>query len=208
MMNLSNYELGEELFKTTEDTMLLKTERCIVTAFKDTLALPLTINGKIPGFFMHGAGRLIIDAIIETSKGAIGKSIEKTLTKPFIILGDIEKVKDKMTKADMARLGVMGYENLEAFREKAEEVCERILNRRINGIRIDRRLASVFFFVNDENSCDTLISKNTRKLVYVTRGKVYVFSDDKSLITGPEEVFLSKHGKTVIIANGSVLIEK
>lgn len=207
-MNPSNYKLGEEPLKTTEDTTLLKTERCIVTASKSTLALPLTINDKIPGLFMHGTGRLIIDAIIETSKGAIGKSIEKTLTEPFIMLGNIEKVKDKMAKADTASLGVMGYKNLEAFRGKAEEVCKRILNRRINGIHIDRRPASIFFFVNDENSYDTLISKNTRKLVYVTRGKVYVFSDDKSLMTGPEEVFLAKHGKTVIIANGNILIEK
>lgn len=207
-MRLRNYKLGSTPLKIIEDTTMLKTDKCVITAHKDMLALPLTFNEKIRGLFMCGKGRLVIDTIIETSKGAIGKPTEKELVKPFIMIGGTAEVEEKMSEADSSSLSVMGYESLEAFRRQAEEICERILDGKVNRTNINGTQTCMFFFLIDENSYDTLISKNARKLVYLSNGKVYVFGDDKSLMTGPNEILLSKRGKTVIIANNNVFVEK
>lgn len=67
-MRLYSYKLGSIPLKISEDVMLLKTDRCLITASKGTLALPITFNERVHGYFMHGSGKLVIDTIIETSR--------------------------------------------------------------------------------------------------------------------------------------------
>lgn len=66
----------------------------------------------------------------------------------------------------------------------------------------------VFYFLTEGDSYDVLVSKENGKLVYVSKGKVFVFSDKKSLFTGFGEIVVSKGDKTVIVANGNVFVEK
>ena len=207
-MRPHNYELGNTPFKLVENLTLLKTDKCILTAFKDTLVLPLTLNEEALGFFMHGTGKLVIDTIIETSKGAVGKPIEKKLTEPFIMVGNVEEFKNKMIEADLPGLGVFGYQNPGAFHRKAVETCDRILKE-----KVDRRITNgerkrIFFLSSDEGHYDTLVSREGRELIYISGEKIYLFGDDKSVISRPNEVLLSKGGRRIIIAHNNVLIEK
>ncbi|MCW3986518.1 MAG: hypothetical protein NWE91_08965 [Candidatus Bathyarchaeota archaeon] len=41
------------------------------------MALPIVLNDQRKGYIFHGHGKLILDTIVETEKGAIGKSVEK-----------------------------------------------------------------------------------------------------------------------------------
>jgi hypothetical protein len=207
-VRLYSYKLGNTPLKISEDTTLLKTERCLITALKDTLALPITFNERVHGYFMHGSGKLVIDTIIETSRGAIGKPTEKDLTKPFVMFGGTEEVRDKMVEADLSSLNRMGYENLENFQRKAEELCEELLGRKMCWTYDEKRHTRIFLFEIDRGSHDMLISRNAKNLVYISTGKVYVFGDNKSLMTSPNEVLISKPGKSIIIRNENVYVSR
>jgi len=203
----SGFELGNTVYKFVEDVTLLETDKCIVKVFKDSLVLPLTF-GNVQGYFIHGKGRLVVDTIIETRKGAFGKPTDKELKEPFIAFGDVGEIKEKTAEAEPSSLTVLGYRDVEALREKAEEICREVLRKTTFHRDFEKEGKRVFYFLTEGDSYDVLVSKDNGKLVYVSKGKVFVFSDRKSLFTGFGEVVVSKGDKTVIVANGNVFVEK
>jgi hypothetical protein len=205
-MRLCNYKLGSTPLKMGEDVRLLKTDKCLITALKDTLALPITFNGKVHGYFLHGSGKLVIDTIIETSRGAIGEPTERKLAEPFLMLGEAEEVRDKTTEAELSDLNRAGYENLEAFQKRAGELCEEMLKREMCWTYDGKRRTRFFLFEIDGGDYDLLVSRNAKNLVYVSGKKIHVFSGNKSLMTRPNEVWVYKPGKSIVIRNGNVFV--
>jgi hypothetical protein len=207
-MRLCNYKVGSTPLKMGEDVRLLKTDRCLITASKDTLTLPITFNGEVHGYFLHGSGKLVIDTIIETSRGALGKPTERKLTKPFLMLGEIEEAKDKMVKAKLSDLNRAGYINLEAFQKRAKVLCEEMLKREMCWTYDEKGRTRFFLFEIDSGDYALLVSRNAKNLVYISGKKVYVFSDNKSFMTSSNEVWISKPGKSIVIRNGNVLVSR
>lgn len=91
-MTPKNYELDDVVFKVTKEVRLLQTERGIVELGENALAIPIILNEKPRGYIFHGQGKLLIDAIVETKEGAIGKPIDRELNEPFLMLGDTETI--------------------------------------------------------------------------------------------------------------------
>jgi len=205
-MKYLNYKLSNEPLKIVEDTTLLKNERCIVDALAGSLALPILIDEKVQGYVFHGTGKLVVDSIIETTKGAVGKPTIKDLKHPFMMLGGAEEIKDNLGNADASDLQNVGYERVDAFIEHAEELCGRLLKEKHCHVDFgeDSRL---FAFMNEEDKLDILVSKND-KLVYKSEKKVYLSKGSKSVLQRPGEIIVSRKGKTVVIANNGILIEK
>jgi len=205
-MKYLNYKLSNEPLKIVEDTTLLKNARCVVDALEGTLALPILIDEKVQGYVFHGTGKLVVDSIIETTKGAVGKPTVKDLKQPFMMLGGAEEIKDNLGNADTSDLQNAGYERVDAFIEHAEELCGRLLKEKHYHVDFGKD-ARLFVFLNEEDKLDILISKND-KLVYKSEKKVYLSKGSKSVLQRPGEIIVSRKGKTVVIANNDILIEK
>ena len=205
-MKILNYRLGDKPLKTVEDATLLKNDRCIVSAQKGTLALPVIIDEETEGYVFHGAGKLLLDSVIETSRGAIGKPIDRDLKKPFLMIGGPEEIKESLDYADNSDLSKLGYESLEAFSKRAEEFCRSLFKRTFRRMDIDEKEARVFAFQNIHAKPDILISKRD-KLVYNSRRNVYVFEGDKGILKRPGEVVVSKEGRTIVIKDHNVVVE-
>ncbi len=206
-MKYLNYKLSNEPLKIIEDATLLKNERCIVDALEGSLALPILIDEKVQGYVFHGTGKLVVDSIIETTKGAVGKPTIKDLKHPFMMLGGAEEIKDNLGNADTSDLQNVGYERADAFIEHAEELCGRLLKEKHCHVDFNGKDSRLFAFLNEEDKLDILISKND-KLVYKSEKKVYISKGNKSVLQRPGEIIVSRKGKTVIIANNGILIEK
>ena len=206
-MKLRSYELDDELLRTLEDVTLLKNERCIVEIPKRTLALPIIIDEKVQGYVFHGAGKLMVDSIIETTRGAVGKPTVKDLSHPFMMLGKAEEIKDSLGPADTSDLQNAGYERVDGFVEKAKELCEGLLKGRHTHEGFNGKGSRLFVFKNDEGDSDILLAKND-ELVYKSGKKVYVSKGSKSVLQRHGEFIVSKKGKTVVIANNDILIER
>ena len=206
-MKYANYELGNESLKIVKDATLLKNERCVVNALEGSLALPILIDEEVQGYVFHGTGKLIVDSIIETTKGAVGKPTVKNLRRPFIMLGGTEEIKDNLANTDTSDLQNIGYERADVFIEHAEELCGRLLNGKHCHVDFNGKNSRLFAFLNEEDKLDILVSKDD-KLVYKSEKKVYLSKGSKSVLKRPKEMIVSKKGKTVVISSNDILIQK
>ena len=157
-MKYLNYKISNEPSKIVEDATLLKNERCIVDALEGTLALPVLIDEKVQGYVFHGTGKLVVDSIIETTKGAVGKPTVKDLKHPFMMLGGAEEIKDNLGNADTSDLQNAGYERIDAFIKHAEELCGRLLKGKHCHVDFGKD-SRLFAFLNEEGRLDILVSK-------------------------------------------------
>jgi len=140
-MMWKEYELSDTILKANEDITLWERENGIVKIDKNTLAIPIERGGKLEGYVFQGNGRLLLDTIVETERGAIGKPVEKETNKPFLMLGDTEKIHQQLKTATKEDLSKIGYAHEQEFKAKAWELCERFFrkahwcscNNKVNG---------------------------------------------------------------------------
>ncbi len=194
-----NYQLGNTVSKSTEALTLLQTEKGIIKTGKNTLAIPLKLDDQRKGYIFHGQGRLLLDAIVETNEGAVGRFIEKELNDPFLMLGDIEKIQQHFTKASEEDVAEMGHKDQQGFVDKAEDLCDRFFTGKVyshKGLDKDRGL--IFAFQNEARKLGILVAKGS-KLVYTTTNMIFVSIENKVVLKSLGEVVVSNNGKSVII---------
>lgn len=127
-----NYQLDDAISKATEDVRLWQSEKGVVEINKSTLAISVKLDNQQKGYVFHGQGKLLIDAIVETEKGAIGKSVEKELNEPFLMLGNIEEIQKRLTRVNEENFAKMSYENQQAFAAKAENLCKKFFEGKVH----------------------------------------------------------------------------
>ena len=70
-MRWRDYELGDTISKTIEDTRPWESDKGIVEIGKNTLAIPIRLDGDERGYIFHGDGKLLLDTIVETEKACM-----------------------------------------------------------------------------------------------------------------------------------------
>ena len=209
-MTWQNYQLGNTISKTTEDTRLWQSEKGIIEISKNTLAIPIKLGDQEKGYIFHGHGKLLLDTIVETEEGAIGKPVEKELNQPFLMLGDTEETQQHLSEASEEDLAKMGYEEQQEFVDKAEDLFNRFFkNGRIHSRhRFKEHRGFIFAFQNQTNKLDILVA-NGPELVYTSKDVVFVSNKNNVVLKSPDEVVCSSKGKSIIINKGkSVIIKK
>jgi hypothetical protein len=86
-----NFQLESTILKAKETLTLWQTENGIIEINTNTLAVPIKLDNQQKGYIFHGHGKLLLDTIVETNEGAIGKPVEKEINEPFLMLGETEK---------------------------------------------------------------------------------------------------------------------
>ena len=199
-MTWKNYELDSIVLKATEAITLWKTEKGIIELNKGALAVPIKLDDQRKGYIFHGHGKLLLDTIVETKEGAIGKPVEKEVNEPFLMLGDTEKVQQHLSTASKEDFTKMGYENQQGFVAKAEDLYDQFFERgRTCGRQsFGEEHGSVFAFQNKAGKLDVLVVKGS-KMVYKAAGMVFVSSENKVVLKSRGEVVLSCDGKSFVI---------
>lgn len=194
------YQLENTVLETTEALTLWQTERGLVEISTGTLAVPINLGDERKGYVFHGQGRLLLDTIVETDRGAVGKPVEKKVNKPFLMLGEAEKMLEHLAGASNEDLGRMGYENEKEVVAKAQEIFDRFFKER----RTQRRQCFnvlkglVFAFPSDTNSLDLLIL-NDSKLIYKAMNIVFASDGDRVVLKSPEHIAVSTNGKSIVV---------
>lgn len=192
------YYLDKTISKTTEPLRLWETEKGIVETGRNTLAIPIMLNDSLEGYVYHGHGKLVLDTVIETERGAVGRPVEKEINQPFLMLGNTEKTQQRLIPASQEDLSEMGYTKQEEFISGAED----LLNRFSRGGRVRKCRhsddGSVFAFQNEANKLDLLIAKGA-KFVYKAMNTVFISNRGRVVLKSPSEVVCISNGKSVII---------
>ncbi|MBS7633055.1 hypothetical protein KEJ15_05480 [Candidatus Bathyarchaeota archaeon] len=196
----NHIHLDKTVLKTKDEVSLWRTERGIVEVTKDTLAIPVNSGDKRRGYVFHGKGKLLLDAIVETEEGAIGKSVEKALDEPFLVLGNAEDTAQHLVSADEKDLKNVGYGNLDEFASKAEGLLEKFANgRRMHFGHCSTPSYGLFFaFPNKAGRLDFLAVKDL-KVFYKAADMMFMSNGRKALLKSPEHVILAHHSGLCII---------
>jgi hypothetical protein len=198
-MTWRDYQLGSIVSRTAEAMTLWKTERGILQIGEGTLAVPIMSRDQREGFIFHGHGKLILDTIVETESGAVGKPTERELNEPFLMIGDAEKTREKLSGVGPKDLEKMGYKDQKEFIERARAFFDRFLRAEdCKCLGLGKYHGIVFAFVHDGNGLDVLAVKGTR-FVYIASEIVFVSNGDKVVLTSPGEVVCSDHGKLLVV---------
>jgi hypothetical protein len=203
------YKLERPVTETTEDIVLWQSEKGVLEISKHTLAVPVKFGDKRKGYVFHGRGKLLVDAIVETAEGAVGKSIEKEVDAPFLMFGNAENVQNHLADANCTDFAEFGYEDQQKFLDNAEGLCDRFFKYRIsNHESFDEDHDQIFVFPNEANRFDILASKGSR-LVYKTTEMVFVSNEsNNAVLKSPSEVVVASNGKSFVIKEGkSVFIQ-
>jgi hypothetical protein len=201
--------LGNQPQKLTKDALLFQNEKYVITAASGTLALPILFDNSTSGQFFIGKGKLTLDTIVETSRGAVGKPLVRDLNPdhPFLMLSETRNLKENLTPATNQDLNKMGYKDPGEFLKAANEAFDQFSHRRHNHIDIEPD-AHIFAFANEHEKWDFLIAKDD-KLVYASKHKVYVSKNNgESISLRQGSIFVSKKGKTVVIDKGNILVDR
>jgi len=208
-MTWQNYQLDNTVSKATEAITLWQTEKGIIEINKNTLAILIKLDDQRKGYIFHGHGELLLDTIVETEEGAIGKPVEKELNEPFLMLGGTEQIQQQFSTASGEDFTKMGYENRQEFVAKAEDLYDQFFRGKVHSRQdFDEGHGLIFAFQNEASKLDILITKGS-KLVYKAMGMVFVSNENKVVLKSPTEVVCSNNGKSVIIKKDkSVIVKK
>jgi len=189
-----HYELDSAMLKTDQPLTLWKTDRGIIEIDKDTFAIAITQDGKPQGYIFNGNGKLTLDTIIETEQGAVGKPTEKTLTEPFLMLGNPQNITPHLTTTT--------NENNKEFTTKAENFFHHFFK---NGKTFNMNCGChhhdeglIFAFSNPNNRPDLLVL-NDSKIVYKAKHMTFVSDENRDVLKSPEHMVVSNHGRCIII---------
>jgi hypothetical protein len=200
-MSKRRYRLGK-LSKATEDLTLWTHDRGRVQIAKDTLAAEVWLDDQLSGYVFQGNGNLLLDAIVETEKGAVGNSVERTFDEPFLMLGRRAEEQEHLRESEPEDFPKWGYENQDAFVTKAEALLDTFFEgstcRGRHAERLWEKSTWVFAFPNHKGRLDILLAKDS-SLVYTAQDRVFVMKGDKTVLTSRGSVAISKPGKSVLV---------
>ena len=200
-MRQQDCKLDTNVSKTIEHMTLWKNENSIVDITKDTLAIKILLDNKPAGYIFHGNGRLLLDAIVETMRGAVGEPVERTL-ETFLMLGELETAQLHLQDAGQEDLTRLGYENQQEFTEKAQHLLDMLLERSTCGhghsMRFHGDGGYVFALPNRKGTLDLLVAKDS-SLVYKSAQTVFVKKGEKVVLKSHGRVAVSKPGKSIFL---------
>lgn len=199
-MKWEDYQLDSKVSKISEDVVLWKNDKGILEISEGTLAIRVIVDSRPCGYVFLGKGKLLIDTIVETNKGAVGKSVENALDEPFLMLGSFDGQKLEDTKQeDFLKLN---YENQQQLLSKAEQLLTQFFEKSTHKGKHSRFFEEdrgfIFAFPNEKGKLDILVCKDD-KIVYTSTDKVFVSKGEKTVLTSRGKVIALKSGKSIII---------
>jgi hypothetical protein len=195
-MTWHNYQLERNILKTNEVLTLWKMEKGLIEISKNTLAIPIKLGDDQKGYVFQGQGKLVLDTIVETDDGAVGKPIEKEIAGPFLMLGETEDMKKGFVTAEEDDLKTMGYESKQQFVAKANDLLDQFLGRdMVHHHCCGHNNGVIFAFQNKSDKLDILVNKGS-KLIYKATDTVYVSNKCRVVLKTPNEVVVSGNRKS------------
>lgn len=201
-MSPRDYQLSSKLSKTSDDVTLWSNDRGKVEIAADTLAVEVVRDGRPCGYIFHGRGRLLLDAIVETERGAVGEPVERVLDEPFLMLGRLEGEQQHLKDPGPEDFRKWGYENQNEFVARAEKLRDTFFDgstcRHSRPERLRENGTCVFAFPNNQDQLDILLAEDSN-LVYTATDRVFVKKGDKMVLTSRGCVAVAKPGKSVLV---------
>ena len=154
---------------------------------------------------IHGPAEYVIDAIVDTSEGAIGQSF-KGETKGFkLYLGgtNLEEASAIATQQDLQRLG---FDSKEAFTTAAKAALDGLLDNCSCNIEYTQEPQHGILIWREEDRKRNIIFADRDKTGFIQEGKVFLASGKRNIYVSDGTVILSsRHGRELFIDKGRIV---
>lgn len=201
-MKWQDYELDSDVLKTTEDVTLWRNEKGIVEIARDTLAAKIFLDRQPSGYVFHGKGKLLLDTIVETEKGAVGKPVERLVDEPFLMLGRSDMLQEHLISTEREDFTRLAYEEQQQYLSKAQDLLDMFFEGSTSTHMRSKPFGEdggfVFALPNKKGKLDILVARDA-ELVYKSTDKVFVSKGEKVVLKSSGEVVVSRPGKSVLI---------
>lgn len=191
------YELDNVVLKVADPFTLFRSEKASIELDKKLLAVSIKLADQRAGYIFFGHGKLLVDAIVETEEGAFGKSIQRLLIEPFLMIGGTEDVSSHFDSASPEDLKSVGVDE-KTFLDTAQGLLNRFSHgKHVHGHRLSNT-GRIFAFPDGEDRLDILMSKNS-KLVYAAKDMSFVSSGNKSILRSSGQVVVCDQGRSIVV---------
>jgi hypothetical protein len=203
----SRHKLGKEIMKTADEMTLWESEKGLLKVDKNALAVQILKDEEHLGYVFGGKSKFILDTIVETEKGAIGKPVEKEVSQSFVMIARKDEVRDSLVHADDKDLAAFEDEHEKTFLTDAEDLLNRFLDgpsRRNRHSNIGSYRGVIFAFQNEKHEFDILIAKGS-KLVYKAAERVFISNGGRGreILKSEDGVVISQFGNSIVVMNNS-----
>jgi hypothetical protein len=194
---MQHYEVEDTILRSTAELTLTRSDKVSLEIKKGTLTLPVKVEDKREGYIFLGEGKLLIDAIVETEKGAVGKPVQRELGELFLMLGNTEETSKHLEKANEDDLRRRNLTEKILF-SQAQDLLTKFTEKRAphGSEHLRQPEGSIFAFPNGESNLDLLLLNGPR-LIYTTKDMSFICDGDKSVLNTPRQVFLSAQGASL-----------
>lgn len=203
-MNYRNQELvlGAMAGKVKQPSDLAQSEKALLSVNEGTLYFPIFHrNIEVGGIFI-GQGQVIVDAIIETKRGAIGQSRDFLWNGSLLMLSEDGKwsppettpVKDKHLKAFL-------LESVDEAQERAQGIFDRFFEQNRNWFDetfIQRQRGWVAQIFDRQRGKCNIIASDNRLVVKI--------ADWKVVLSGNKLIEKDGHKKVIVAGRGGPVI--
>ena len=196
---MQHYEIDGTILRSNAELTLARSDKASLEIKKGTLTLPVKVADKREGYIFLGEGKLLIDAIVETERGAVGKPVQRELHELFLMLGNTEETSKHLEKASDDDLKRMDFTE-KTLLTKAQDLLAKFMGKEAThgSAHFRQSEGSIFAFPNEENNLDLLLL-NGATLIYTTKDMSFICDGDKLVLNTPRQVFLSAQGTSLAL---------
>jgi hypothetical protein len=184
-MILDKIELENTILKLNQQETLWQADKGVVKANEGTLIVPIRKGDTRIGYILLGDCTLILDTIVETLQGAVGKPIEEQLKDPFLMLAQDSSLRS--TNADTEDIVKMGYKDTQDFKDKIGTLANHVLGDRHIGCHYHspNSQSRIFIFTKDDHKFGILVATSSH-VVYKTKGLTFIANENHIILKSPE----------------------
>lgn len=196
---MRNIKPEETVMATTAPFDILSHEKAVVRLDAGCAWAYLTDNGERVGVAFAGPSRYIIDAIVETSKGAVGHTKSAALKGVQIYLGktEVETVSQPLT-ADV--IGKLGYNDTGAFLNEVRSSVEKHLDNGHKNVVKDRSSSVLLGTTEDDKS--VVIATKPESLAFVQDKRVFIDGEGRSVSIGKSGIVIRREdGRAIVLGS-------
>jgi len=187
------WKIEPKTFELKEETELFRNTRCYLKVKQGAKVLKVSYRDRHVGYAFKGPVEYAVDTVIETSQGALGKSVKVSREDIVLVfMNPLPKLKLSEAEADVD------------FIEEVLDMCEKLTEERKVSLKALRGESEYFTAVFPRENYYEIIVAKKDKLVYVSKKTVYVAaSSSKNILVSENRIVISSKNKLLYLPKTS-----
>ncbi|RLE81604.1 MAG: hypothetical protein DRJ52_03815 [Thermoprotei archaeon] len=179
------WKIEPKTFELKEETELFRNSKCYLKVKQGAKVLKISYRDRHVGYAFKGPLEYAVDTVIETSQGALGKSVKVSREDVVLVfMNPLPELKLSEAEADVD------------FIEEVLDICEELAEERKINLKALRSESKYFTAVFPRENYYEIIVAKENKLVYVSKNIVYITAPpDKNILVSKNNIVVSYKNK-------------